>query len=268
MKVVFYSLLILLLTVFTQIGGLLLILLLPVLRLIRLSSKWLQTIVRTVTFLLIYTFTVFAIVPPLAALNNRVPLPCFADEKTPLAAANAGYCLLLRNYVTPAILSHMHDVSWKLQRQYSYDSTLYYLDASFPFWDGFPLIPHLSHKDGQKLDLAFYYQHKTTKKPLTAPPSWLGYWFYEQPTSPQDAACQNEKSWLRWDMNWLQAWYTDYEIDEQRTSDLIKLLTRSADKILLEPHLKQRLELNSPVVRFQGCHAARHDDHVHVQWKI
>lgn len=27
-------------------------------------------------------------------------------------------------------------------------------DASFPFLDGFPLPPHLSHDDGEKADLA------------------------------------------------------------------------------------------------------------------
>ena len=35
-------------------------------------------------------------------------------------------------------------------------------------------------------------------------------------------------------------------------------------KILIEPHLKERLQLQSSKVRFQGSRAARHDDHVHV----
>jgi hypothetical protein len=39
----------------------------------------------------------------------------------------------------------------------------------------------------------------------------------------------------------------------------------AVQKILIEPHLKERLRLQSSKVRFQGCHAARHDDHVHVQ---
>lgn len=32
-----------------------------------------------------------------------------------------------------------------------------YLDANFPFFDGFPLLPHLSHVDGRKRDIAYYY---------------------------------------------------------------------------------------------------------------
>lgn len=194
-----------------------------------------------------------------------MPLPCFAKEKTPLAAANIGYCLLLRNYVTPQVSHRLQNIAWTLQRQYAHDSTLYCLDASFPFWDGFPLLPHLSHKDGLKVDLAYYYQHKVTKKPMNSPPSWLGCWFYEQPETPEDATCQGKATWLRWDFDWLQSRYADYEMDEQHTRALLKLLVTEAQKILLEPHLKKRMGLDSATIRFQGCHAARHDDHIHVQ---
>jgi hypothetical protein len=37
------------------------------------------------------------------------------------------------------------------------------------------------------------------------------------------------------------------------------------DKVFLEPHLTSSLGLAAPAVRFQGCRAARHDDHIHVQ---
>ncbi len=37
------------------------------------------------------------------------------------------------------------------------------------------------------------------------------------------------------------------------------------EKVLLEPHLVRRLGLSSPLLRFQGCRAARHDDHLHLQ---
>lgn len=267
MRLIFYALLVLLLTLLTQVGGLLLLIMLPFLRLICLPSTWQQTAMRAGLFLLIYTWVAFALVPPLASLNNRVPLPCFADDKTPLAANNIGYCWLLRNYVTPPVSDHLKAVAQNLQEQYPRDSTLYYLDASFPFWDGFPLLPHLSHNDGRKLDLAYYYQHKITKKPLSSPPSWLGYWFYEQPLSPAEEACQDQPSWLRWNFDWLQPRYADYEMDSQRTRTLLQLLTPGVQKMLLEPHLKKRLNLNTTLIRFQGCYAARHDDHIHVQWQ-
>ena len=38
------------------------------------------------------------------------------------------------------------------------------------------------------------------------------------------------------------------------------------DKIFLEPHLKSRLRLSSyGKIRFHGCAAVRHDDHIHIQ---
>ncbi|MFT5619364.1 MAG: hypothetical protein ACI85I_002607, partial [Arenicella sp.] len=37
-------------------------------------------------------------------------------------------------------------------------------------------------------------------------------------------------------------------------------------KVFIEPHLKTRLGLeNYSKIRFHGCQAVRHDDHIHVQ---
>lgn len=36
-------------------------------------------------------------------------------------------------------------------------------------------------------------------------------------------------------------------------------------KVFIEPHLKVKFGAESEKVRFQGCRAARHDDHIHVQ---
>lgn len=57
------------------------------------------------------------------------------------------------------------------------------------------------------------------------------------------------------------------ELDPERTKVLLNALIRSSEiqKILIEPHLKQRLHITASKVRFQGCYAARHDDHIHVQ---
>jgi hypothetical protein len=53
-------------------------------------------------------------------------------------------------------------------------SVVNYLDANFPFYNGFPLIPHLSHNDGKKLDLSFYYKTKDQKE-TNLVPSFIGY---------------------------------------------------------------------------------------------
>lgn len=265
MSVLGYGIAILLLTALTQVGGLVLLLCLPLLSLIQLASTWQQCLLRGGVFLLVYVVVALVIVPKLASWGGRVSLPCIASADAPLRPANIGYCLLLRNYVTPDTKAHLLKIAQQF-RQAHPDSTLRYLDASFPFLNGFPLLPHLSHKDGRKVDLAFFYQRKDTQTPVDFSPAWLGYWFYEQPSNPKEAACLDNRSWLRWDFAWLQPRYAAYEIDAARTRTLLQLLVNDAQKILLEPHLQTRLGVASPNLKFQGCRAARHDDHIHAQW--
>jgi hypothetical protein len=65
----------------------------------------------------------------------------------------------------------------------------------------------------------------------------------------------------------MQAAFSSREMDPVRTRFLLAALAASPkiQKILIEPHLKIRLGIRSPKVRFQGCRAARHDDHIHAQ---
>ncbi|WEX89606.1 hypothetical protein PZN02_003519 [Sinorhizobium garamanticum] len=37
------------------------------------------------------------------------------------------------------------------------------------------------------------------------------------------------------------------------------------EKVFIEPHVKNALGITDGHVRFQGCRAARHDDHIHIQ---
>ena len=39
------------------------------------------------------------------------------------------------------------------------------------------------------------------------------------------------------------------------------------ERIFIEPYLAARLGVSSDVLGFQGCRAARHDDHIHIQIK-
>jgi hypothetical protein len=142
-----------------------------------------------------------------------------------------------------------------------------YLDACFPFFNGFPMLPHLSHHDGQKADLAFMYQDARAGRPLSGPPSWFGYGAYEQPKAGEMQPCRGVSSPLRWDFDRLQPLFAFARMDPVRTKILVEALSRDpgVQKILLEPHLKARMDIRSDKVRFQGCRAARHDDHIHVQ---
>jgi murein endopeptidase len=100
-------------------------------------------------------------------------------------------------------------------------------------------------------------------------PSPVGYWVYEPPRRGEPAPCDGREGALRWDFRWFQRLGTRHELDEAATRDLILAFAArpEVEKILLEPHLKERLEITNPKVRFQGCEAARHDDHFHVQFR-
>ena len=217
-------------------------------------------------FLAIYSAIVFSLVPWTASIFGRVPLPVFASQDAPINPVNYLYCLLARNYVRPEVKSLLIDIARQMNAKYP-GSTLVYYDANFPFFNGFPLLPHLSHKDGKKADLGFFYQNKSTGQPLGSPPSPIGYWVYEQPSDQEIQPCKNRKSQLRWDLDFIQPLFDQAAMDKKRTAYLLKLLAESHQvrKILLEPHLKARLGMQFDKIRFQGCRAARHDDHIHVQ---
>ncbi|WP_435261994.1 hypothetical protein [Tenacibaculum sp. nBUS_03] len=57
--------------------------------------------------------------------------------------------ILNRNYVNSALNQSLQDIGKRVNNKYP-DIQLVYLDANFPFINGFPLLPHLSHSDGKK----------------------------------------------------------------------------------------------------------------------
>ena len=258
--------LVLVLTIVTQIGGLIFWLSLPILDGVYKRAPKFMLLASALAFLFIYSISVFLLVPLIAPIFGRMPLPMFSTATRPLKPVSVFYCLMARNYVRPEAYKLLTDISQKLAKKFP-GSVLIYYDANFPFINGFPLLPHLSHNDGRKIDLAFFYQDKETGQPVGSPPSPIGYWAYEQPLDGESQPCLGRPSLLRWDFDFLQPLFDDVEMDEKRTRYLMQLLIESnqVQKILIEPHLKQRLSLGSQKVRFQGCRAARHDDHIHFQ---
>ncbi len=254
------------LTILTQVGGRLLWLSLPVLAELSPSSPIPRRVTQCGVFGLLYVLCILLVLPLLAPLNGRVPLPWFASSAVPLKPANLGYCLLARNYVRPSVRQILERTAVAVSQQVP-GTTLHYLDANFPFLNRFPLLPHLRHHDGRKVDIAFFSQDSQTQHPVPSPPSPIGYWAYEQPTADESQPCRGVPSWLRWDFDWVQPLFAHAEIDRERTRFMVQTLLAepTVQKILIEPHLKDRLRLQSSKVRFQGCRAARHDDHVHVQ---
>ena len=219
-------------------------------------------------FLLLYLSFSLVVLPILAPIFGRTSLPLWGNLK-PL---NFGTCLLNRHYVTPQLKSQMENLGDEMSNMFPGTKTNY-LDANFPFFDGFPLLPHLSHNDGKKLDLAFYYIDGTTGNPSSSAPSVIGYGVYEDPRVGEVNTAEVCRQGGYWQYELIgkivPQWKKEkFNIDETRTSALIKLLAESevTSKVFIEPHLKSRWGLSAyNKSRFHGCHAVRHDDHIHTQ---
>lgn len=240
-----HILLVVVLTLLTQLGG----------------PAWLIALAfrrRLTAFLLIY-LAMSAAAPAVAPAFGRVGVTCWREG--PLQVQSWFYCLTNRTYLAPELLAVLEDAA-RIVAARQPDSVTLLLDAGFPFGDGFPLLPHLSHGDGRKADLAFYYRDAREYVPgLTRSP--LGYFAFEQ--GPTD--CPDVWPSLRWDLDAIQPLFRDAELDPELTRILIATLAADprVSRMFLEPHLAARLGVAGNKIRFQGCRAARHDDHLHIE---
>lgn len=141
-----------------------------------------------------------------------------------------------------------------------------YMEASWPT-GVLPMPPHLSHGDGRQVDVALYYQ-SLDGRPLASPYfNWNGFNAFEPPARARDRMrCPEGSNHQKGkDPSANRKW----RLDEVRTTALIRQFVDDprVRRILLEPHLKTRLGFsNNPKIRFAGCNAARHDDHLHVDF--
>ncbi len=270
-QVLLILLLIFLLTILTQVGGIVLVIALIIS--CRLNKKvnvaWKRLAVHLGIFTIIYFLFLFLLVPSVAKPLGRVPLPLF--ERGHVRPANAITFLLNRNYVKPELRRIVFSVAESVNEKYP-GSIVNYLDANFPFIDKFPLAPHLSHSDGKKLDISFFYKNSKTKLDTNEVPSWIGYGICEEPqpnevNRPNECAQKGFWQYSALKENLPQSSKKDFLFDENRTRFMVNSFTKEKNigKILIEPHLKIRLQLTSNKIRLHGCNAVRHDDHIHVQ---
>lgn len=245
MKWLGHAFLIAVLTILSQIGGL----------------AWLIALAfrrRFLAFVIAYA-GLWGLAFFLAPAFGRVALPCFGDT---LRMQSPAFCLLARNYVSPELEDVAQEAAKKVAQQYPGTVTLA-LDGGFPFLDGMPLVPHLSHDDGDKLDFAFFYSKEGAYLPgVTRSP--IGYWAFE---TDGHSDCPPVALTARWNFRWLQPLFPDYMLEAGRTQALARALLADPriGKVFLEPPLAASLGLSSAKLRFQGCRAARHDDHIHAQ---
>lgn len=169
-----------LLTTLTQIGGVVYLFSILIHEQIEnyVSKKILNAALKFGVFLFLYTITSLFIAPFFAKRLGREPLPLI--ETNHVKPLNVLTCLLNRNYVKKELKDATFDVANKMNTQFP-GTTINYLDANFPFINGFPLFPHLSHNDGKKLDISFCYLDHKTGKPTNNSPSFFGYGICEEP---------------------------------------------------------------------------------------
>lgn len=259
-KIVSHFFFFVILTVITQIGGIVYLLSLYFFK--KVTQKF--RFKRIIVFSIIYLIATFIIVPLIA--------PVFGREKVKhsikIRPANYATVLMNRNYVAPKVNNLLANAEKELTHT---KIGIRYLDANFPFINKFPLLPHLSHNDGKKIDLSFIYKNKQGEI-STKQKSISGYGVFEVPLKGEKNQTNNclKKGHFQYD-------YTKYAslgkinselvFSEIGTKKLIKSLLKSEflEKIFIEPHLKERLGLKDSRVRFHGCKAVRHDDHIHIQ---
>ena len=214
----------------------------------------------------LYVFATFLIIPFISPIFGREKVK--HSEK--IQPTNYMSVILNRNYVTPKLNKLLSKSAEELRGT---DIEIHYLDANFPFINKFPLLPHLSHNDGKKIDISLVYETKNgiitnTQKSVS------GYGHFEDPEPSaynQIEKCL-ENGYFQYDF---PKYFTLGKINKELifskkgTKTLIKSLLKSQDlgKLFIEPHLKNTMNLKDKRIRYHGCRAVRHDDHIHIQLK-
>ncbi|MBV1888533.1 MAG: hypothetical protein KUG51_04515, partial [Urechidicola sp.] len=168
-KLILHILIFIFLTAVTQIGGLVYLLN----KLINIKWKATFRFKSAITFITLYILTTIIIVPLLAPIFGREKI----KNTDKIKPTNFTTVLFNRNYVKPEVNYLLQQVQTELKGT---NIEIHYLDASFPFINRFPLLPHLSHNDGKKLDLSLIYETKNGEI-STKQKSISGYGVFENP---------------------------------------------------------------------------------------
>jgi hypothetical protein len=246
----------------TQIGGIVYLLSLII------TKKWNKNLKfkTLIIFASLYLFSTLLIVPLISPIFGREKVK--HSEK--IKPTNYMTVLLNRNYVKPKLNELLSKTGKKLNGT---NIEIHYLDANFPFINKFPLLPHLSHNDGKKIDLSLVYETKSgiiTNRQK----SISGYGLFEKPKPTEYN--QIEKCLKNGYFQYVYPKYltlgkinSELVFSEKGTKKLIEKILENKDlgKLFIEPHLKNRMNLKNNKIRYHGCRAVRHDDHIHIQLK-
>lgn len=259
---IFHFITIVFLTIITQVGGVIYLLSLIIINKNRKNFK----LKRFGVFTFLYLVSTFLIIPTIAPYFGREKI----ENNNLIQNHNFFTKLCNRNYVTSKLHDVLTDTSLRMNKTYP-GIKLVYLDANFPFFDGFPLLPHLSHNDGKKIDISFIYSNSEGRV-SNLKPSNSGYGVFENSNTGeinQSDFCNDNGYWQYDYPKYLTFGRTNknIQLNQGATILLIQFIVESSyvQKVFIEPHLKTRFGLTSSKIRFHGCGAVRHDDHIHLQ---
>lgn len=260
----FYLILTIILSITTQIGGIIILISLIISNIWKVKFRFKTTTI----FVGLYLISTYLIVPHIAVLFGREKIKN-TKHIYPVTHLTA---LLNRNYVKPKMNHFLQSVSAELQKS-DCKFAIRYLDANFPFIEGFPLLPHFSHKDGKKLDLSFVYED-INGNAVNKSKSISGYGVFSNPFPDEFDQCKacKDKGYYQYDYPkyiTLGSINDELKFSFKANKKLINALLNQPElqKIFIEPHLKKRLGITDKKVRFHGCRSVRHDDHIHLQIK-
>jgi hypothetical protein len=262
MRFIIHFLIIVFLTTLTQIGGIIYGLSLLIIN--KKKSKY--QLKRISLFIILYLLATFLIVPKIAPIFGRIKI----EDNYKIESHTIFTKICNRNYVTPNMHALLTDISLKVNKKFP-SIKMIYLDANFPFLNGFPLLPHLSHNDGNKIDICFIYEDESGNI-TNLKPSRSGYGIFENPKKAeynQTNFCKKKGFWQYDFTKYLSFGNSNknLKLSEKGTKFLINKIINNnhVSKLFIEPHIKNRIKLKNSKIRFHGCKAVRHDDHIHFQ---
>ena len=212
-----------------------------------------------------YVVSSWLLVPIIASIFGRVPLPCFSHDNIPLQSQSTITCLLHRNYVQKHVYTEMIQIAKQMGRHFE-RTDIRYLSAGFPI-GMLPPFPNQIQQDGLAISMSFLWTDPSKRMSKTSP-SPIGYGSHTLSTFSRSCSDTEYMKLLGFSINfryqWLfLSWNKESFLDEKRSNTLLHYLGRNkkVTAIFLEPELHPIIAKDVEKLFKNPCSWLLHDDH-------